>query len=194
VVLPSRVTICSIVRARPRAVPGGTAESARDHVERHSAQLSESRGSVICRGFPNRIRRGAGALLGVRTAGAPRHGGVGLRLDVGRSVPVDAAAAWLRHRNFCRASGPIGRRRIEGRQRSFGRCSRDATAGAKCGNHKADDEHVAVAENILSIRVVNAAERRRLYIGAEWKSFDPAARHYTQAEIDAEHRSYNAGS
>jgi hypothetical protein len=52
----------------------------------------------------------------------------------------------------------------------------------------------SVAENILSIRVGNAAERRRLYIGAGWKSFDPAARPYTQAEIDAEHRSYNAGS
>jgi hypothetical protein len=47
---------------------GAAADRPEFMFERHSAQLSESRGSVICCGFPNRIRHGAGALLGVRSA------------------------------------------------------------------------------------------------------------------------------
>jgi hypothetical protein len=58
---------------------------------------------------------------------------------------------------------------------------------------KPDDEHRAAAEQILSRRAVNAIERRKLYQDAGWKSFDPAAPAFTQAEIEAERRRYNSG-
>jgi hypothetical protein len=53
---------------------------------------------------------------------------------------------------------------------------------------KADDEHLPVAEQLLSRSSIDVVERRKLYEGAGWRSFDPAAQPYTQAEIDAERR------
>jgi hypothetical protein len=55
---------------------------------------------------------------------------------------------------------------------------------------KVDDDHIAAAERILSLRAVDYAARNKIYREAGWSQFDQAAPPYTLPEVEAERRRY----
>jgi hypothetical protein len=55
---------------------------------------------------------------------------------------------------------------------------------------KANEQHEALAEQIIARRAVNASVRERFYRDSGWNEFNPDLPPYTQAEIDAERRRY----